>query len=192
MKTEMESKEILRLSNEESNKLTRECLRTAMFKLMEQKSFDKITITDIAKRAGVSRAAFYRNYATKETLVEDLCRCLIEELTASVKSECFRTNRKQWYQNFFQVIQENSVFFQAYLKANLRISNGIVTESIHPAATIQEHYGNVAGEGAFISILREWFLTGMTQTPEEMGNICEALFSLAGRKKNSGENPNVQ
>ena len=177
MKTELESKEILRLSNEESNKLTRECLRTAIFKLMEQKSFDKITITDIAKRAGVSRTAFYRNYATKEALVEDLCQRMLEELTASVKSELFRTNRKQWYQHFFQVIQENCVFFRAYVKANLRLSNGTVTELIHPSSTMQEHYRNVAGEGAFISILTEWFLTGMTQTPEEMGEICEALFS---------------
>ncbi|MBQ8616173.1 MAG: TetR/AcrR family transcriptional regulator [Oscillospiraceae bacterium] len=177
MRTELESKEILRLSNEESNKLTRECLRTAIFKLMEQKSFDKITITDIAKRAGVSRTAFYRNYATKEALVEDLCQRMLEELTASVKSELFRTNRRQWYQNFFQVIQENSVFFRAYVKANLRFSNGTVTELIHPSSTMQEHYRNVAGEGAFISILTEWFLTGMTQTPEEMGEICEALFS---------------
>ena len=183
MKTELENKEILRLSNEESNKLTRECLRIAMCKLMEQKSFDKITITDIAKRAGVSRAAFYRNYATKESLVEDLCRCLIEELTASVKSECFRTNRKQWYEKFFRVVQENSVFFRAYLKANLRLSNGTVTELIHPASTMQEHYRNVAGEGAFISILTEWFVTGMKQTPEEMGAVCDALFSLPEKKE---------
>ncbi len=183
MKTELESKEILRLSNEESNKLTRECLRTAMFKLLEQKSFDKITITDIAKRAGVSRTAFYRNYATKEALVEDLCRCLIEELIASVQSESFRTDRKQWYQNFFQVIQDNSAFFRAYLKANLRLSNGAVTESIRPSSTILDHYRNVAGEGAFISILKEWFLTGMTQTPEEMGDICESLFSLAEKEE---------
>ncbi len=183
MKTEMESKEILRLSNEESNKFTKECLRTAIFKLMEQKSFDKITITDIAKCAGVSRAAFYRNYATKEALVEDVCRCLIEELTSSVQSECFRTNRRQWYQNFFRVVQENSVFFRAYLKANLRLSNGKITELVHPCATIQQHYRNVAGEGAFISILTEWFLTGMKQTPEEMGIICEELFSLLENKE---------
>lgn len=183
MKTELESKEILRLSNEESNKLTRECLRTAMFKLLEQKSFDKITITDIAKRAGVSRTAFYRNYATKEALVEDLCQCLLDELTASVKSECFRTNRKQWFENFFRVIQENSVFFRAYLKANLRLTTGTITETIYPSSTIQEHYKIVAGEGAFISILAEWFLTGMPQTPEEMGDICDSLFSLLDKKE---------
>lgn len=183
MKTEIERKEILRLSNEESNKLTRECLRTAMFKLIEQKSFEKITITDIANRAGVSRVAFYRNYATKEELVKDLCQCLLEELRASVKSECFRTNRKLWFQHFFSVIQENSTFFKAYLNANLRLSNGMVVETIRPSSTMQDHYRNVADEGAFINILTEWFLTGMVQTPEEMGDICETLFSTSEQKE---------
>lgn len=181
MKTEMERKDILRLSNEESNKLTRECLRTAMFKLMQQKPFDKITITDIAKLAGVSRVAFYRNYTTKEALVEDLCQFLLEELTASVNSECFRTNRRQWYQDLFQVVQEHGEFFSAYLKANLKLNNGAVTELIHPSTTVEEHYKIVAGEGAFISILTDWFLNGMTQTPEEMGFICDDLFSRLER-----------
>ncbi len=182
MKTEMEYRDILRLSNEESNNITRECLRTAMFKLLERKNFDQITITDIAKCAGVSRTAFYRNYATKEALVEDLCQRLLEELTEYGKSDCFRTNRKQWYQNFFQVIQDNSAFFRAYLKANLRLSNGAVTELIHPSTTIQEHYRNVAGESAFFSILSDWFLAGMVQTPEEMGNICDELFSRSAKE----------
>lgn len=183
MKTTPKNKEILRLSNEESNKLTRECLRTAIFKLMEQKHFDKITITDIANCAGVSRVAFYRNYATKEALVEDLCRYLLDELQASVNSECFRTNRRQWYAHFFSVVQENSTFFNAYLNANLRLTGGMIVASIRPSATPQEHYRNVANEGAFISILTEWFLTGMSQTPEEMGDICQSLFSLPEDKE---------
>ncbi len=178
MKTELENREILRLPNEESNRITKECLRTAMFKLMEHKDFDKVTITDIARHAGVSRVAFYRNYASKEALVEDICQCLLEELATSVKSECFRTHREQWFQNFFRKIQENSTFFHSYLKANLMLSRGAVTELITPSSNEQEYYRNIAGEGAFLSVLTEWFLGGMKQTPEEMGTICESIFAV--------------
>ena len=52
--TELQKHAVLRLSNEESNKLTRECLRTALIKLMEQKPFDQISIKDIVKKSGVS------------------------------------------------------------------------------------------------------------------------------------------
>lgn len=44
-----------RLGNKESNKITRECVETALIQLMKTKPFEAITITDIVQRAGVSR-----------------------------------------------------------------------------------------------------------------------------------------
>ena len=59
------NKDYLRLSNEESNRLTRECLCTAMMRLMSTTPPERITISEIIELAGVSRMAFYRNYGTK-------------------------------------------------------------------------------------------------------------------------------
>ena len=164
MKTELENMKILRLSNEESNKVTKECLRIAMFKLMGREDFEKISITEISKYAGVSRVAFYRNYSSKEELVEDICRSLFSELTESLKNERFRTNRKAWYTEFFQTIQANSDYFQIYLNANLRLSDRNILE------------------GAFVSILTDWFRSGMKESPEKMGTICEKLLAPIGRE----------
>ena len=106
-KTEMEKREILRLNNEESNKLTKECLSMALIYLMNEKPFDKISITDIVKRAGVSRTAFYRNYSAKEDILieigqevtNELCRILDNvEYTNDLYSmflELF-TSLKEW------------------------------------------------------------------------------------------------
>ncbi len=171
MQTELEKKEILRLSNEESNKITRECLRIAMFKLMGSEDFEKITVTEIAKRAGVSRLAFYRNYESKEALVSDLCSSLYTELSASLRGDRFQTNRKQWYVDFFRTIKENSDYFAVYLKANLKLDDGVILESVYPSATVEEHYAKVAREGAFLSILTDWFNSGMRESAEKMGEI---------------------
>lgn len=182
MKTELENMKILRLSNEESNKVTKECLRIAMFKLMGREDFEKISITEISKYAGVSRVAFYRNYSSKEELVEDICRSLFSELTESLKNERFRTNRKAWYTEFFQTIQANSDYFQIYLNANLRLSDGNILESVYPSSTAEEYYRNAAREGAFVSILTDWFRSGMKESPEKMGTICEKLLAPIGRE----------
>lgn len=69
-KSLMEHVNVLKLSNEESNKLTIECLEQALIILMAEKPFNKITITEIVKKAGVSRTAFYRNYNTKEDIIQ--------------------------------------------------------------------------------------------------------------------------
>jgi len=172
MKTELENMKILRLSNEQSNKVTKECLRIAMFKLMDKGDFEKITVTEIAKRAGVSRLAFYRNYGSKEELVADMCRSVFQELTASLGSDRFRTDREQWYADFFRTIKENSEYFQIYLNAHLKLSDGLILESAYPASSTEEHYARAASEGAFLNVLTEWFEAGMQESPEEMSAIC--------------------
>ena len=49
--------------------LVKECIFTALILLMEQQDYDKITITDITKKAGVSRMTYYRLYSSKEDIL---------------------------------------------------------------------------------------------------------------------------
>lgn len=42
---------------------------TALFKLMKEDDYNEITITDIAKKAGVGRATFYRYFKNKEDIL---------------------------------------------------------------------------------------------------------------------------
>ena len=83
---ELDKMEILRLSNEEANKITKECLQTALLILMENKPLEKITITEIVNRSGVSRSAFYRNYSTKENLLEDIYNSLSNTVCDAINS----------------------------------------------------------------------------------------------------------
>src|SRR5579863_8436947 len=51
---------------------TQKLLREALIELIEEHSFEAITVGAIAARAMVSRAAFYRNYQDKYDLVEQI------------------------------------------------------------------------------------------------------------------------
>ena len=53
----------------EANVLTKECIVTALLRLMETKSYQSISITDITNLAGVSRMAYYRNYKNKDEIL---------------------------------------------------------------------------------------------------------------------------
>ena len=172
MKTELEKREILRFSNEESNKITLECLRIAMIKLMGKKEFEEISITEIAK------------------LAEDICKSLVSELKTSVSGEKFRTDRKNWYIIFFKTIKENSEYFQIYLNAHLQFGDVFVLDSVYPPNTTAEHYLNSAKQGAFMKILTDWFQDGMRESPEEMGLLCEQLIYNTIDKKQREESGN--
>ena len=62
---------------------TRKLLREALVELIEERDFDSLTVSDIAERAMVSRAAFYRYYRDKYDLVESL----FQEMLVSVARE---------------------------------------------------------------------------------------------------------
>ena len=84
--TDLKKKENLRLSNEESNRLTRECLQTALVYLLSEKSLEDITITELVKRSGVSRTAFYRNYNTKEDILQEISDRIFSDLRDSLNN----------------------------------------------------------------------------------------------------------
>ena len=181
MKTELEKKDILRLSNEESNKITRECLRAAMFKLMSKDEIDKISVTEITKLAGVSRVAFYRNYESKEDLVQDVCDELFNRLKSYVNSDLLTTDRTKWFTIFFTTIQNNSEYFTIYFKSNLHQLDNIIWDSLFPSDNLNEHYTNIAKAGAFSNIITEWFKAGMKESPEEMGALCDKILFYIGK-----------
>ena len=62
----------LKRSNQESNAITRESLEISLLQLLDKKDLKKITISELVERAGVSRAAFYRNYESKEDRIISL------------------------------------------------------------------------------------------------------------------------
>lgn len=48
---------------------TRHYIVQALFKLMSEYSYEKISVTDIAEKAGVGRATFYRYFKSKEDVI---------------------------------------------------------------------------------------------------------------------------
>ena len=53
----------------EANLRVKENITAALLHLLQEKSISKITVSEIIAEAGVARASFYRNYATKESVI---------------------------------------------------------------------------------------------------------------------------
>lgn len=54
----------------QKEKYVEEYIISALFKLMERKTYESISITEITNKAGVGRISFYRNFDSKEDIVK--------------------------------------------------------------------------------------------------------------------------
>ena len=56
-------------NNQDLKNITKESITQALLRLMQEKEYKDISITDVCKLAGVSRNAFYRNYPAKDAIL---------------------------------------------------------------------------------------------------------------------------
>jgi len=63
---------------------TRAALAEAVLSLAAEKPFADVTITEIAERAGVGYASFFRHYKDKDALLSAVADALVDDLTAII------------------------------------------------------------------------------------------------------------
>ncbi len=116
------------MSHEEQTDLrirrTHKFLQEAMIELITEKGFDAITVGDIAERAMINRATFYRHYQDKYDLVAKIFEETANELVENMKP--FRKGMGQsetenppeiWIQ-FFEHVAEHARLYRAMLGKN--------------------------------------------------------------------------
>lgn len=179
-KTELQKREVSRLSNEETNRITRECIQSALVLLMSEKAFDKITITEIVKRSGVSRTAFYRNFSSKEDVLSDLSEQILGEITALVMKAIHEEDPHQMYCSMFQIVKDHSRDFDVMLKAGLQrdeyLNVSAYIKKRYAGLDIMTRYAILAWWGAIQNMMQVWYRQGMRESSSDMADLCCRLF----------------
>ena len=182
LQTELAKREVLRLNNRESNRLTRECICMAMMYLMNEKPYDSISISEIAKRAGVSRTAFYRNYETKDDVIREIGKQVIDMLSEIVGKVRSNEDVHNMLVEFFTLIEQQKDKIELLIKGdlsfNLLFPNARILENVIPARTRTEHYRMVAIDAALFGIVKEWITNGCDLSVEELVRVVELGVSI--------------
>jgi len=116
------------MSHEEQTDLrirrTHHFLQEAMIELVTEKGFDAITVGDIAERAMINRATFYRHYQDKYDLVVKIFEETTNQLVENMKPLHKDTRQGEtenppgiWIQ-FFEHVAEHARLYRAMLGKN--------------------------------------------------------------------------
>lgn len=165
----------------------KDCIFTALILLMEQKDYHSITITDIAKKAGVSRMTYYRTYSSKEDILIQYFNKVSQELFMEIQQFPDITP-DQLICHFFYFFQEKGSLILNLKKANLfelmmntfifNLKN-LYTDMLYqqlPDTSIDYHLHYHIG-GLFHALLY-WIESGQKESPEEMAMLITSFLTV--------------
>jgi AcrR family transcriptional regulator len=173
---------------EKSGKPNRQVQRTkswifdAVMLLMNEKPYNKITVSDIVEKAGIARQTFYYNYNDKDDVV-------LEYLMNSFNTEIMNieTSKKDGEQNNiififdYQYMVKNQKILKKILSVN-EIENRMFRElQKYPMSLIKQYKGKLSAEEyligryklcyqitGFLSLFFDWFINDMPMPVEKL------------------------
>ena len=178
--TEIQRRNALRLSNEESNRLTRECIEAALVMLMKDADFASISITDIIKKAGVSRSSYYRNFSSKEEILTNVFNDAATTIVNALSEELASQNMISSYRILFEKVSESRRLFEIILMADLADKfqmavNEKYLQAINTSSA-SDYYRLMSWIGSIFNIIFGWIRREYRETPEEMAHICSQFL----------------
>lgn len=172
-------------SNKETNRLTREAICKALILILKEQSFDKISITDIVGRAGVSRTAYYSNYSSKQEILYDLVDSLIFEVNQKLLPYTDeRTGKAKQPRKFikvmFEVFSQQQEIYKILFHAHF---NHIILDRLNDSMlshledkSDENIYRIYFNAGALYNVFSKWIQSETTNTIDEMTDICLKIY----------------
>lgn len=171
------------------SKITKQALSASLIKLMRQKPFDKITVTDITEDCGLNRMTFYYHFQDIYDLLE---WTTLEEARRYLKNRKTYDTWQEGYFGIFYGVQENRDFilnvFHSLRRENIEgYLNHVVedlllnvVEEVSRDMTVREKDKRFIArfyQFSFVGIMQDWIEGGMKEKPEEIVERISAIMS---------------
>ncbi|MBM6842010.1 TetR/AcrR family transcriptional regulator C-terminal domain-containing protein [[Clostridium] spiroforme] len=155
--------------------------------LMEKQSLDKITVTDIVKRSGMTRQTFYRNFQDKYDLVNWYFEKLADKSFRQIGNSS--TLREGLIKKFSFLLNDQVFFMQAFRSKDYNNVENYDYQCILDfySSIIEKKIGKIPHEIMFllkmychgsITMTVEWAVGGMKESPEEMADLLIAALPV--------------
>lgn len=150
--------------------LMNEYITSALLQLMQRKPFSGISVTELCKKAGVSRMSFYRNYESKEDVLKKWCAEITDKFVAESGINYRRDSLRRYFATLFaHVLKYREMSF--VLRRNDLL--WIVRDDID--RVFFETYKGIYDEykmhfitGGIFNAYTLWVENGFRETPEEL------------------------
>lgn len=164
----------------EANIRVKKNIIDALFCLMKRKNLSEISITDIVEKAGVARQSYYRNFHSKESIIEEFFTSIHQEIIATITVEQIHFLDYDFVFNSLKILLKHkdyilTQYHSGFVKYNIEAINRYIEEAAGdmPANSV-DRYLLYYFAGAMYNTSIKWLENGAVESCEDMAHaICK-------------------
>ncbi|MDD3413095.1 MAG: TetR/AcrR family transcriptional regulator [Lachnospiraceae bacterium] len=160
----------------------------SLISIMETKDFKEISISEISDRAGLVRRTFYRNFSSKEDVLQSYFNSLVDEFVRRIS--LYKTlDCNESLRELLKICKEHKDFFQGLKRSNMLgfmlEQWNLVLPKIHAQMLDKiRHFPQSKSEksleyllafnvGGTFNMVMKWIHEDMAISPDELADIVE-------------------
>ena len=164
---------------------SRNCLAQALVKLLQEKTLSSITVTELTNEAGVSRMTYYRNYSSKDEILQSYLKDIIDSYRRDVAEWTDKGNYND-YRNMlhcYEYFHKHADFIRCLIKFSMgdcllqALTDYLLDTYYQKEKGIAHYYTLQAFAGSLYNIYVAWILNDAKESSHEMASIICALYS---------------
>lgn len=169
--------------------LTKKLLQEGLLRLLESKSLDKISVTELCRESGINRATFYNHYNSPQELLADIEYKITEDLNQIIGSP--RTTQEvierteavctYFYNNSRTIL----ILHRCYSDGDINVTLHNLNQNFQLFHLNSRYSKNLNEEGIQLvtvffytgcySLLLDWLQRDMKMTPKEVATLMIRL-----------------
>ena len=170
----------------------KELITNTLFELLKSKSIDEITISEITKKAQVGRTTFYRNFKSKDDIIEQHLIKITDNFLEKNNNFFNSHNIKKFTIEIFNYFNEFKTLTKYMQNSN---SINCVNKQLHRLITQDNKYKSDYTKcfhlGGIYNVYLQWIANGQKETPEEIANILITSMETIINKYNLARDENI-
>ena len=177
---------------------SRKLIRQAFLELLKEKDFEKITVTDIVKRAEINRSTFYAHYPDVMGMIDEIQDEILEYATTFFKEMNFSDlldNPEPHYKRIVKLVEDNLELYKLLYNSSIasnrleKIKQLLVACIVNTIDIPDEYKTSFEFEftlrffiGGIVDVYTQWIRGEIDCSFEEMSEQLMDLILSAGER----------
>ena len=155
-------------------------ITNSLFKLMKVKPYNDISITEITDKANVNRVSFYRNFTSKEDIIDKWIKSTTQNFLSKSDISYQKDSTLDYFTKLFTHLEKYKIEAMLIYKANLfnLLKNEFDSNLINLHKKEYSNYKSYFLAGGIFNVYYFWLINGCKETPHQ---VAEKLVDLMSK-----------